>query len=271
MRKRLALAFTVAFVLAAGSSPAGAQGTHSQHSHNRSPHARHTRHQRHGGNSHTPRYIFIPGFGLRPVLHQQYPVTGLGFDSQHFHNVNRHRSFTHGTTPYPHSFGVNPHNSYPHNTHGVNRHNSYPHNTQGVFFGGASPGIYSVGTGTRVIVVRQTIPAQSTSTVVVPGPYALPAQNRQTAVVTQPAQSQQVLFPFAGGASGASPGDEPTLLVLKNNSLLAASDFWVENGRLVYVSSTGQEGSVALDALDLEATNQINGHRRVEDALRSAR
>jgi len=59
-----------------------------------------------------------------------------------------------------------------------------------------------------------------------------------------------------------------TLLVFKDHSIFAATDYWVENNRLSYVTSFGKSSSIALDQLDLEFTLKLNNERNVKFELR---
>ena len=60
----------------------------------------------------------------------------------------------------------------------------------------------------------------------------------------------------------------PTLLYMKDGSVYAASDYWVENGKLHYVLSTGAENAVELDRLDLMRTVKENADIGVEVTLK---
>ncbi len=46
----------------------------------------------------------------------------------------------------------------------------------------------------------------------------------------------------------------PVLLYMKDRSVFAASDYWVEQGKLHYVLSTGAEKMVDLDQVDVKRT-----------------
>jgi hypothetical protein len=70
--------------------------------------------------------------------------------------------------------------------------------------------------------------------------------------------SDVVATPVDEGYSASSPRDAmvemPTLLYMKDGSVFAASDFWVEDGKLHYVLSTGAEKMVDLDQVDVKRT-----------------
>jgi len=92
----------------------------------------------------------------------------------------------------------------------------------------------------------------------------------------QPAGEEEV--PEAGmpaeEAAPAKPGAEHqvarpiTLLFLKNGWMGGLADYWVENGRLHYITSYGGENSVPLDQIDFDRTVQLNAERGVEFVLR---
>lgn len=54
-----------------------------------------------------------------------------------------------------------------------------------------------------------------------------------------------------------------TLMVFKDHSIYAASDYWREGDRLCYVTNYGAKNSIALDQLDLDMTVQLNRERNV--------
>jgi hypothetical protein len=64
--------------------------------------------------------------------------------------------------------------------------------------------------------------------------------------------------PIDQGYSPSSPGDGkiemPVLLYMKDRSVYAASDYWLEDGKLHYVLSTGAEKMVDLDQVDVRRT-----------------
>lgn len=59
-----------------------------------------------------------------------------------------------------------------------------------------------------------------------------------------------------------------TLLVFKNHSIYAVSDYWVENGRVYYVTSYGAQDSASTDQLDLDFTRKLNDERSVKFELK---
>ncbi len=60
-----------------------------------------------------------------------------------------------------------------------------------------------------------------------------------------------------------------TLLVFKDNSISAVTDYWVEDGVLYYPSSNGGEIAVPLERVDLGMTVQLNRERGLKFALRT--
>ncbi len=188
------------------------------------------------------RHTFIPGFGLVPVVRERFPVFGLGFDAHHFRVTHRR--------------------------HGV-------------------------GFGRRRFKGRRFfrtgfIPVVSSSVVVVPQIVEVPVvvvEAGQDASIEEEPASRSAFPAVAGLPSNwnkrlqvVEPGLRPqppplpqlTLLVLKDGSIFAATDYWLEDGRLFYLSSTGAVSSVALGDLDWPMTTRLNTERGVRFVLRSA-
>ncbi len=59
-----------------------------------------------------------------------------------------------------------------------------------------------------------------------------------------------------------------TLLVFKDHSIYAVTDYWVEGDRLHYVTSYGGHNSIALDELDLDFTKRLNEERHIKFDLK---
>jgi hypothetical protein len=60
-----------------------------------------------------------------------------------------------------------------------------------------------------------------------------------------------------------------TVIVLKGGAAWLARDYWVDAGQLHCVSLNGEHKLVALDAMDLYQTVQVNRERNVDFVLRS--
>jgi hypothetical protein len=163
-------------------------------------------------------HYFLPGIGLRPVIREQVPVFGLGFDAHHF-RVTRGRRGTFGR-----SFGRRFHGG----SHGGFR-GGFHGGFAGGFRGRNSFGFVSfpflpyASTGSTVVVVQQA-------------PVAIPVQ--QAPVVTLEG-SRSGGIPVAAGlpynwgrvrvARSSFPREAPrpphlTLLVLKDETIIPARD-----------------------------------------------
>jgi hypothetical protein len=59
-----------------------------------------------------------------------------------------------------------------------------------------------------------------------------------------------------------------TLLQLKNGWMYGLVDYWLENGRLHYVTNYGGQNSVPIEEIDLDKTVQLNWERGVAFVLR---
>jgi hypothetical protein len=62
-----------------------------------------------------------------------------------------------------------------------------------------------------------------------------------------------------------------TLIALKSESIYAATDYWLDNGRLNYALSSGTEQNVDLGEIDWGKTMRLNADRCVAITLRSGR
>ncbi len=59
-----------------------------------------------------------------------------------------------------------------------------------------------------------------------------------------------------------------TLLVFKDNSISAVTNYWLEDGQLHYTTSGDDETAVPLERIDLEMTARFNWERGVKFVLR---
>jgi len=65
-------------------------------------------------------------------------------------------------------------------------------------------------------------------------------------------------------SSPASPvtAEEPVILLqLRDGSMYGLTRYWVEGGRLHYITNYGGENSVPLDRVDFARTTQLNAGR----------
>lgn len=181
-----------------------------------------------------PQRVFVPGFGFQPVIPEQFPVFGQGFDAHHFSVLHRHSGF----------FG-------------------------GGFFGGGFFGNNFVGGGFLPLI------GSTTTVIVVPQPVPVPvvvqeARPDPVDIVVPaglPANWSEVYVAKPGYPVERAPLSQLTLIVLKDQTIFAVTDYWLEDGRVFYVTSTGKQGSVGVRDLDWEMTTQLNAERGVEFAL----
>ncbi len=189
------------------------------------------------------RHTFSPGFGLVPVVRERFPVFGLGFDAHHFRVTHRR-----------HGFG---------------------------FGRGRFKGRRFFRTGFIPIVSSSVVVAPQ---IIVEVPVLVVEAGQDAS--TEEESASRSAFPAVAGLpfnwnerlQVAEPGLRPqptplpqlTLLVLKDSSIFAATDYWLEDGRLFYLSSTGAVSSVVLGDLDWPMTTRLNAERGVRFVLRSA-
>ncbi len=82
---------------------------------------------------------------------------------------------------------------------------------------------------------------------------------------TGEAESQPAGEPSASSQQGSR---RLTLLQLKNGSMYGLTDYWLEDGRLHYITSYGGENSVPIEEIDFDKTVQLNSESGVEFVLR---
>ncbi len=70
--------------------------------------------------------------------------------------------------------------------------------------------------------------------------------------------------------AGQQPdGSLLTLLAFQDHTILAVTDYWLEDEILYYQTSYGLQGSIPLDRLDLPLTQQLNRERNIPFVLES--
>jgi len=65
------------------------------------------------------------------------------------------------------------------------------------------------------------------------------------------------------------PPVQLTLIALKGEAIYAATDYWIEGGRLFYVLRSGAEGAWDLNEVDWDRTAQLNAERGITVTLRA--
>lgn len=168
------------------------------------------------------------GFGIRVG----FPVFGLGFDAHHFHVING-------------GFGQ-------------------------AFVTPVFVPVGPVVTST-VVVISQPVPVQVPVVVPVEAERRtvyVPAVSAAEQLVGTPRAEERVRVVRPGLPGEPPPAPRLTLLVFKNHSIYAVTDYWLEAGQLHYVTSYGGRNAVALEQIDLEMTVRLNWERGVEFVLR---
>lgn len=199
--------------------------------------------------SNLPRQVFVPGFGFRPVVRERFPVFGLGFDAHHFHVLNRGRGFNGGFVGGG-FFGKN-------------------------FFGagfGFFPVVPFVSSSSTVVVVPQAVP--QFLPIQVPVPVTVQDDVRvgtDASVATSglPPNWERLRVARPSYPTERTPLAQLTLIVLKDHTIFAVTDYWLEGARIFYVTSAGSQGSVAVRELDWEMSTQLNAERGVPFVVRS--
>lgn len=70
------------------------------------------------------------------------------------------------------------------------------------------------------------------------------------------------------GAPAPTPGADTTVLYLKDGTSFGVVDYWLEGGRLHYVTTYGGANAMALDELDLQRTVDENSNQGIDFTLR---
>ena len=69
-------------------------------------------------------------------------------------------------------------------------------------------------------------------------------------------------------AAESNPNQQITMLVLKEGIAFGVVDYWVDNGKLGYVTTYGRQNTIDLSQLDMQKTVDLNSSRGVTFALR---
>lgn len=88
-----------------------------------------------------------------------------------------------------------------------------------------------------------------------PGPST--SDPRDTVIVYQAAPAEPPL----------PPAKPVTLLVFKDHSIYAITDYWKEGDRLCYSTNYGSQNCVSLDQIDLDFTKKLNAERNIKFEL----
>jgi hypothetical protein len=85
---------------------------------------------------------------------------------------------------------------------------------------------------------------------------------------SQPPAASNYIYTVAPDPKPAVDPKPVTLLVFKNHSIYAVTDYWLEDGRIHYVTSYGAQDSASTDQLDLDFTRKLNDERSVKFELK---
>jgi hypothetical protein len=97
-------------------------------------------------------------------------------------------------------------------------------------------------------------------------PPAMPVAERQSIGAS--------VTPLPAAESNSSPGQQLvqyTLFVLKNQSIYAARDYWLEDDRLIYILLDGTQRTADLSDVDWGETMELNSQRGARLRLRTGR
>lgn len=186
--------------------------------------------------------VFVPGFGFRPIIQEQGSSSG-------FHHGRGFRSgsrfgFRSGFGGFFGGFSG--------------------HNTFGFSYVPFYQPYQSYQQTPTVIIVQQ--PAQSPASERV---ITMEDSRGSIVVAGLPDNWDELNLEEAAVRRHAPAGSALTLLALKDETLFPVTEYWLEDGLVFYVTSTGRQGSVPLRDLDWEMTSRLNAERGQEFVLRS--
>jgi len=148
-------------------------------------------------------------------------------------------------------------------------------------FGSQAPtrnrGGYRYGNGTVIIpygvpydVASREPQAQAPITIVTPPPQIIYVMPGDPGMAPEPRRDSVITYivpPREQGPAVAPSAQRTFLIALKNQSIYTATDYWVEDGTLHYVSPLGAHNQASLDQIDLEFTERLNRERGLEFRL----
>ncbi len=139
----------------------------------------------------------------------------------------------------------------------------------GYGYGGIVNGVTGVGTQTPTVIVIQQPSELGTGQegqIEQPGTWAGPSRFLYERSEKEE-QARPLIYESRPPSSDEKPVKPLTLLVLKNHTIYAVTDYWKEGDRLYYVTSYGAQGSVSIEEVDLEMTRRLNAERNVKFEL----
>lgn len=96
------------------------------------------------------------------------------------------------------------------------------------------------------------------------------ATNVATNVPQVAEQTQETHVPMIQSQQTRTPSSSLTLIALRNETIYAVSNYWLDGDRLDYVLSSGNRDSCDLNAVDLTRTTQLNLERGITVTFRGA-
>ncbi|HTZ98556.1 MAG TPA: hypothetical protein VMB18_19290 [Terriglobales bacterium] len=85
----------------------------------------------------------------------------------------------------------------------------------------------------------------------------------------RPATYIQRSEPAAQASTPAANGPAMTIIAMKDGTAMLAQGYWVEDGKLQWMSEKGEQKALPLEQVDLYQTTQLNHERNVEFVLQS--
>ncbi len=183
--------------------------------------------------------VVFPGTGHAPNTFDPFGTSNLGFGSRLSNTVN--------------GFGS-------------------PGRNRGGYGYGAGTVIVPYGVPYYVSYPEQQPQAQAPITIVTPPPQIIyVVQGEPGMAAPEPRRDSVITYVVPPREpepqAAAAPAQKPFLIALKNQSIYTATEYWVEDGTLHYVSPLGAHNQASLDQIDLEFTERLNRERGLEFRL----
>ena len=196
------------------------------------------------GSPHGYGNVVFPGTGHAPGTFSPFSITDPTFGARLTNTVSGFGGYGYG---------------YPYYYSGGYQHYSYP----------STPVVVPY-------VVPVYIPYPEPQPQVVPPPqiiYVVPGEPNRSVTTTAP-QSQRdgvvtyVVPPRIGSTETVGTSAKKLYLIaFKNHSIYSATEYWVEDDTLHYLTSYGAHNQASLDQIDLEFTVRLNRERGIEFRL----
>jgi hypothetical protein len=95
------------------------------------------------------------------------------------------------------------------------------------------------------------------------------ASGNGSGLTIRPATYIQRSEPVAQTAMPTASGPQMTIIAMKDGTAMLAQGYWLEDGKVQWMSDKGEQRALPLEQVDLYQTTQLNHERKVEFVLQS--